>query len=149
MSKDRIGGAIFLLIGIYGCVFSFSLPFGEWNAPGAGIFPFAVSAMTLISGIFWIVQGKKGESGSAGVDWRGLLGQWLTPLKIIGCSAGFILLLKPLGYTVAASLYMFVLFAFVGRYKIWTSLVIACALGIGTGYFFGNILDIQIPRGIV
>jgi hypothetical protein len=147
MDKERAGSLIFLLAGIYGLIFSTGLPMGRWNEPGPGVFPLALSILLCLSGVLWFIHGKGKEK--AILDWGGLARKLATPVKIIGCTAGFILILGRLGYVVTASIYLFVLFLWVSRYRLWVAMGLAIAIGVGSWYFFEKLLSVQLPKGLL
>ncbi len=149
MSKERGGSLIFLAAGIYGLIFSSSLSLGKWNQPGPGVFPFALSVLLCISGIGWFIRGKgdgtKRESLGLGRFFR----KYYTPLRIVGLTLAFILSLEPLGYVLASTAYLFVLFLWVSRYKLGTALVLSVAFGVGSWVFFQRLLATPLPEGIL
>src|SRR5512143_1551298 len=121
MTKERGGSLIFLAAGIYGVVFSIGLPFGRWNEPGPAVFPLALSILLCISGIVWFVRGKtKGEARTSG-DVKGFLRKYVTAAQIVGLTGVFIFVLEPLGYLLTSILYLFFLFLWVCRYKLWVA----------------------------
>jgi len=149
MSKERGGSLIFFAVGIYGLAFSICLPLGRWNEPGPAVFPLALSILLCVSGIFWFIQGKgKGEKKeSAGLG--GFVRKYKTPLRIVGLTAAFIFALEPLGYLLASTLYIFVLFFWVSRYRAWIAVLLAVAFGPGSWLFFDKLLATQLPQGIL
>ena len=152
MSKERGGSLIFFAVGIYGLVFSIGLPLGRWNEPGPAVFPLALSILLCASGIFWFIQGKGKEEKekrekSAGLG--GFVEKYKTPLRIVGLTAAFILALEPLGYLLASTLYIFVLFFWVSRYRVWIAVVLAVAFGPGSWLFFGKLLATSLPAGFL
>lgn len=147
MKKERAGSFIFFFAGIYGLIFSLQLPMGRWNEPGPGVFPLTLSILLCLSGVLWFIQGKGKEEAS--LDWRGLTQKLVNPLKIIGCTAAFILILDRLGYVVTATIYLFVLFLWVSRYRLWVAMGLAIVLGVGSWYFFEKLLSVQLPKGLL
>ncbi len=145
MTKERGASLIFLFAGIYGFIFSVGLPLGKWNEPGPGVFPLALSILLCLSGILWFIQGKKRKEGR--MDWWGLARKRVTSFQIVALTAAFILSLDRLGYLLASSLYMFVLLAWISRYRVWAALGMAIALGGGTWFFFQKVLAVPLPRG--
>jgi len=145
MTKERTGSLIFFIAGIYGLVFSIGFPFGKLTEPGPGVFPFSISVLLIISGILMFVRGKEKEA----VDRTGLIRQLVTPIQIVGITAAFILVVERLGYLVSAFVYLFIIFLWICRYRLWTAIGLAGILGIGTWYFFVKILVIQLPGGIL
>ena len=149
MTKERGGSLIFLAAGIYGLVFSLPLSLGRWNQPGPGVFPLGLSILLCISGIAWFIQGKrKGEKKEA-VQGGGFVRKLMTPLKIVGLTAAFILTLTGLGYLLASTFYLFVLFLWVSRYRLGIALVLAVTFGAGSWLFFGRLLTTPLPKGFL
>ena len=147
MRKERAGSLIFFFVGIYGLIFTLLLPLGKWNEPGPGVFPLFLSILLSISGILWFIYGKQRGEGEAKMDWRGIARKLNTPLRIIGVTAAFVLTLDWVGYLVTSSLYLFILFLWVSRYRIWVAMGLAIILGAGSWYFFEKILAVQLPKG--
>jgi hypothetical protein len=88
----------------------------------------------LISGIFWFIQGKAKGASKVRIDWHGFIKKLLLPIKIVGITGVFILALGRIGYLLASPLYLFVLFFWVGRYRLRTSVVLAITFGAGSWY---------------
>ena len=78
----------------------------------------------------------KGKEEGGGTGWREIVRGFLTPMKILGITLAFILVLERLGYLLATPLFMFILFLWVCRYRIRVALVLAFVIGVGSWYFF-------------
>ena len=89
------------------------------------MFPLGLSILLCLSGVLWFIYGKR--KGEERIDWGGLVRKLVTPLKIVGLTAVFILTLDRLGYLITASLYMFFLFLWVSRYKFMITVGLAIA----------------------
>lgn len=149
MTKERGGSLIFLAAGIYGLVFSMGLSLGRWNEPGPGVFPLALSILLCVSGIVWFIRGKaKGEKKETVVR-EAFIQKFSTPLQIVGLTAVFILVLEPLGYLLTSVLYLFVLFLWVSRYRLWVAAVLAITFGAGSWLFFEKLLTTPLPKGFL
>jgi len=149
MGRQRVAGLIFLSIGILGFIDSIQLPWGTWAEPGPGLFPLAVSILLCLAGIVKVLQKKGREEGSGGEGWRKIVSGFLTPLKILGTTLAFIVVLERLGYLLATPLFMFVLFLWVCRYRLRIAMGLAIAMGVGSWYFFEKILAVQLPQGLL
>ncbi len=149
MNKERAGGFIFLFTGIYGLIFSVQLPLGKLHEPGPGVLPLSLSTLLFISGILWLVLGKGGGREKARIDFQGIIRKSLTPLQIVVLTVAFIFLLDLLGYLVASTLYLFLIFLWVSRYRLWAAAGLALVIGGGSWYFFGKILAVQLPKGLL
>ena len=149
MTKERGGSLIFLAAGIYGLFFSIQLPLGRWNEPGPAVFPLGLSIFLCIFGISWFLQGKgKGEKKEPASP-RGFIQKFTTPIQIVSLTAAFILTFELLGYLLASTIYLFVLFFWVSRYRLWTALVLAIAFGAGSWLFFEKLLATPLPKGFL
>ncbi len=149
MTKERGGSLIFLAAGIYGLILSIGLPLGRWNEPGPGVFPLSLSILLCVSGIVWFTRGKgkRKEKETAGL--RELVRKFATPLQIAGLTVGFILALEPMGYLLASIFYLFALFVWVSRYRLWIGAVLAITFGAGSWLFFGRLLSTPLPMGFL
>ena len=147
MNKERAAGLIFFLTGAYGFILSIQLPRGTWAEPGPAIFPLGISTLLILAGVLTFIFGKPNEK--EGIDWSGMVRQLLTPGKIVGLTAAFILVLDRLGYLLASSLFIFLLTFLVSHYRVWVAMGLAITIGVGSWYFFGRILAVQLPGGLL
>jgi putative tricarboxylic transport membrane protein len=143
MNKDRGGGLIFLLTGVYGLIFSHSLPMGRWNEPGPGAFPFVLAVLLAFSGVM-IIGRAKGKKEEKQKRWE-FLRKLITPLYIVLLTLGFILSLERVGYVASTLVYLFILFLGICRYKLPVAAGMAAVFGLGSWYFFVKILGVQLP----
>jgi putative tricarboxylic transport membrane protein len=149
MEKDRAASLIFLVIGTYGLIFSVQLPFGKLSEPGPGIYPLCLSILLLVSGMLWFIRGKAKRAIKVRIDWHQFIRKLFLPIKIVGITGVFILALGRIGYLLASPLYLFVLFFWVSRYRLWTSVALATTFGVGSWYFFEKVLVTQLPKGLM
>ena len=77
------------------------------------------------------------------------LRKYMTPVKITGITAVFILFLQPLGYLLASTLYLFVLLTWVSRYSLRIAIILSLAFGPGSWLFFKKLLSTPLPRGLL
>ena len=136
---------IFLLTGIYGITFSLSLPMGRWNEPGPGAFPFGLAILLAFSGIMIIIRAKRKKEEKKEGEGRGFLRNLITPLLIVLLTLGFILTLERVGYVSSVSVYLFILFFGICRYKLPLAAGMAVVFGLGSWYLFVKILGVQLP----
>ncbi len=100
----------------------------------------------------WYIFGGKGGEGKKKkqkIGWVEWSRNFVTPLKIVGATTAFIFLMEPMGYLLASSLYVFILFAWISRYRFGLAIGLALIIGAGTWYFFGKILAVPLPRGLL
>jgi putative tricarboxylic transport membrane protein len=147
MTKEQGGGLIFLAAGVYGLIFSIQLPLGRWNEPGPGVFPLALSILLCATGLGWTLQGRSKRQIEKRFNWQEFLEKLATPLKIGALTLAYILVLDRVGYLLTSLLYVFVLFWWVSRYKLWIAAGLAILLGVGSWLFFQRLLAVQLPKG--
>jgi putative tricarboxylic transport membrane protein len=145
MTKERGGGLIFLLVGIYGLIFSSTLPLGQWSEPGAGVFPLSVSILLCVSGISWLIAGKPKRGEETAIDWRSMARLMKTPFLTILITAVFVMAMTRIGYLAGSILFLFLVLLFVSHYRLRTAVALGTVLGIGGWLFFVKLLAIQLP----
>lgn len=143
MSKESIGGLFLLFVGSYAFLHSIQLLIGTWRQPGPGLFPLLLSVLLCIVATLIFISGK----GKEKIDWRGSIGQRMKPWQIVMLTIGFILAMKPVGYLVTSLFYLFVLFLWVCRFRMWVATILSALLAPATWYFFGKILGLHLPVG--
>lgn len=145
MKKEHTAGLIFLLVGVYGLIYSSQLPLGKWNEPGPGVFPMILAILLALSGVLTMVPRGKGEKVKGKSSWREFLWPLITPLQIVLLTIAYILCLEPIGYLASSLLYLFILFIWVCRYRLPMAMGMAAAFGLGSWYLFVKILGVQLP----
>jgi small neutral amino acid transporter SnatA (MarC family) len=147
MTKEQVGGLVFLAAGIYGLIHATQLPLGRWNEPGPGVFPLALSILLCATGLGWTLQRRSKREIEKRFNWQEFLEKLATPLKIGALTLAYILVLDRVGYFPTSLLYVFVLFWWVSRYKLWIAAGMAVLVGVGSWLFFERLLAVQLPKG--
>jgi len=145
MTKTRAGSLIFLLVGGYALVLSTQFPLGQWNEPGAGVLPLSLSILLCISGMLWFIAGKPKEGEKTGIDWRAIAKLVKVPFQIVALTAALVLMLTRVGFLLGTMIYLFLIFAWVSRFKLRVAIGLAIVLGTGSWLFFVKLLLIQLP----
>lgn len=148
MSKERSGSLFFLFTGIYGLIFSVQLPLGKLDNPGPGMLPLALAILLFFSGILWFFHDKVTPDERVKLDWE-FFKKHVTPFKIVLSTIMFVLILEPLGYLLTAFIFLLLLYFWVSRFNFWISTTLALFIGIGSWLFFGRLLSVQFPKGLL
>jgi putative tricarboxylic transport membrane protein len=143
MNKERIGSLFFLFTGLFALFHSLKYPIGSLTLPGPGMFPLVLSVLMCILGILIFVSGK----GKEGIDWHTPIKQLARPVKIFILTVGLILAFEPLGFLITSFFYLFGLFLWVCRFRLWVALMWAIVLMPASFIFFGKILGLLLPMG--
>jgi hypothetical protein len=96
----------------------------------------------------WSVQGNRKREEKAGIEIQKIISDLATPFKIVVVTLAFVLTVSQLGYLIASSLFLLLLFFWVGRYRLWVATGLAILVGVGSWSFFVKVLAIDLPRGI-
>lgn len=147
MSKERIGSLFLLGVGIYALCLSIGFPMGTLAQIGPGPYPLVLSILLCTAGAI-IFFSAKGGPERVKVDLIGFIKEHGKPLQIIILTGAYIIALKRAGYLAVSTLYLFFLFSWVSRYKLWVALVLSLLFGIGSWYFFVKICDVSLPKGL-
>lgn len=143
MTKERFGSLFLLLIGIYALIHAARLPMGDWNQPGPGVFPFALSLLLSVIGIALLVSSAQG----AKLNWKDTLSRQTKTWTIIGLTAVFILGFERLGFVPTSGLYLFFLFSRICRFSLAGAAALAAGITGAGWYLFVKTLNLQLPPG--
>ncbi len=144
---DRIGGIVWVGIGLVITAWSATFPFGRWAAPGPAFLPLACGAALVILGAALALRAPRGAVGEAGeprVPHRAALGRIVATLAALAVAA---VLVDRLGFTATVLVLMLFLLRAVGGVR-WP-LALAYAVGSAVGCFvvFQYLLGVELPVG--
>lgn len=151
---ERIGNVAFagvvVGLGVFALVGAFAIRVPAGQAIGPQVFPFAVAAILLGSGITLVIAALRGrvaprEEGEdidpdAKTDW------W-TILKLVALMVAVLLLLELLGWWMVAALLFGGVAWTLGAKRPWVAFLAGLVIGIGTQLLFGEGLGLFLPRG--
>jgi len=149
MSKnsDRFGFGIIFVLALYGVVSSAMMPLGQFQEPGPGFFPLALSTILLvISCLGTISAGPTAQDLARSVPFWG---DMKTPAKIVLAASLAILAFEPAGFLLTSSCFLVLLFLWVSRYPWWKALAFGVAGGFSAWLCFVKLLGVQMPAGFV
>ena len=143
MNKERIASLFFIFTGFFALFHSLKYPIGSLTLPGPGMFPLVLSVLMGLLGILIFISGR----GRERIDWRTPIRQLGRPLEIFILTVGFILAFERLGFLITSFLYLFGLFIWVCRFRLWVAFLWAIVLMPASFIFFGKILGLLLPMG--
>ncbi len=153
--RDRVGGLIWLGLGIALCIESIELGLGKIRHPGAGFLPFLSGVLLAILGVSLSLSDlSKGSGEEVGVKgekiweigyWKGYGLPFLSLLSLLG----YILVLNVLGFLLTTFLWLFFLFK-LGDPRRWLMPLTSAVSTVIISYLvFGVWLQLQLPKGII
>jgi hypothetical protein len=146
MTRDRISGIVFSLIGAAVLVASLNYPVGTLQKPGGGFFPLLAAALLLVLSVVFTF-----ESFTRHTDTRHappFFPAHETPRRILlGLAAlvAYRYLIPVVGFAPSTALFIFALSRFLENASWIRSLVFAVATGAASYYLFQAVLKIQMP----
>jgi putative tricarboxylic transport membrane protein len=141
-----VAGALLALAGVALAVSSVGLGLVVGAVPAPGFFPTVLGLLLAALGVALVVQAlwlrlRQGEDSYL----PDLLG-WRRLGYTAGATIGLLLVLEPVGYQVAMTLYVFGLLVLAGGRRLLPSAVIAVVFGVGTYVAFVYGLDLALPN---
>ena len=120
------------------------LPFGELNAPGAGMMPkLAAGLMMLFAGL--VILGAAGSAELARIDWRDRGHAAL----VVMITAGAVVAYRPLGFLITMALLVFALLVVVERRNALAAAAYSIGLTLFAYWLFGKALKSPLERGLL
>lgn len=146
---DRVGGVIWMVLGIALGIGSLRLGLGSLHKPGPGFMPFLTGVLLGSLGLllaFLNTRKRSEEKGGEKVSLRQFWGKGVYSLAISFLYAFF---LDPLGFIVATFLLIFSLLKIMGTRK-WFTPILISFLTVALSYFIFDVwLRIDFPKGIL
>ncbi len=133
------------------------LPTSRWEPLGAGAFPRIVVALLGLLCLAAMVESVRklrvlGLPSGFGRTARQAVVSHRLVIFVFATFAVYLLLLRPLGFSIATFLFLFVAQMIAARRTKWTALVALCiavVFSFGLNYLFGEVFMVFLPRGIL
>jgi putative tricarboxylic transport membrane protein len=140
----RLFGGVLLAFGIVCLIATFGVG-NDWAASGPRLAP-AVSSVLLIvlSRAYLVWPGRDlaehVREATAGTHWP-------TPVLLVAALVGYALLIEPLGYALATTIFFWLAAWLLGSDRPGRDVAIGLALGVVTSFAFTQWLNVQLPTG--
>jgi putative tricarboxylic transport membrane protein len=137
MTMERCTCVALTLVGLVALAQGWQLGLWQFGAPGAGLFPFvsgALLSITSLAGLF----GTQGSPQRA--DWPRVLCYGLA-------MGGFLILLEPMGFLIAAFVLLICVFLVLERMPLWRGLTLSICLSSASWVLFHVLLSVPLPNG--
>lgn len=151
--NDAIAGAV--LIVLAGLIYWLTRDFpGMYGQPyGPALFPRLIGVLMALAGLGLIVQGmrRRAEAPMLAVpDWARSPRHVASLLAVIAAVVFYIVVSRPLGFVLTGFMILAVLFVVLrGRAHVWSSLSLAAVTAIAIQQFFGDLLRVPLPWGVL
>jgi putative tricarboxylic transport membrane protein len=145
--RNMISSIVFFLLAAFVLMTSLGLGIGQLNNPQTGFMPFGASLLLIIFSLilFGTTYRNRAVSFRFADLWHTI--HWQKNLMAVTALAVYCLALPSIGYLIATSILMIILFG-LGGMKIWTA-ALGSVLSVFFSYgLFQFILKTPLPRGI-
>lgn len=152
-ANDAISGALFILLA--GAIFYFTQDFRVMPGQnyGAAFFPRVIASAMALLGLVLVVQGVRARGTAPWVafdDWTRSPRHVANVLLVIAVLVFYILASDWLGFLITGFISLFVLLLWLRGPAHWlSSLAISVLCIAGLQYFFGEVLRVPLPWGLV
>lgn len=138
-------GIGFLLYSIVFFVMSFDIPYQTRFGAGPGMYPRWLSGISIFIAVIYIWQSCTKQVFRFGKYFPGKIELINVALIVVSCIV-FMLLLNIVGFNIAGSLLMFVVFF--RNYKLWQSVLLSVAITFICFYLFKVVFAIPLPVNV-
>ena len=148
---ERIGGFIWLLLGIVVCIGAVRMRMGSLKKPGPGFMPFLAGALLGLFGLILLLSamsrsGDEERPTTSENEERGK--NWKMFLSCVLALFGYAFLLEPLGFYTTTGVFLFTLFKLANHPK-WVTPLISAGVTVILSYLIFTVwLKTQFPGGI-
>jgi putative tricarboxylic transport membrane protein len=146
---DRIAAIFFLIVGVFFVLYSRSVEIGSWHEPGPGFLPFwaGITLTAMAVALFLGSYARKAWAARASFfpqsdSWKRVLTTFLSLIV-------YVLLLTPLGFTLATFLFLAFLVKFIFPQSWVRTLLVAVLGSVIARLLFINFLETQLPKGFL
>lgn len=145
IGMDRICGITVLLIGLAIVWQATELKLGSFRVPGPGLYPLLLGLVTVLLSLFLIISPGKGEKKGSLFSRENMFGV----ARIYAIMLLYTAILEYTGFLIAGFLFIFFLFAFIGRMSLGWAAIRAFIVTVAAYLLFDLALKSQLPKGIL
>ena len=152
--RDLIAVVFWVALGLFVSIWSYAkLGIGKFNAPGSGLFPFALGILFTVLALYRLLMralpasgesaevSAQEESNEGGVRYKKLI-------FVMVAMFGYALLLEPLGFLITTFLAMTILFQSAGVSR-WSRAALYAVIVVLITYFLFTYLGVRFPPGVL
>jgi putative tricarboxylic transport membrane protein len=148
---ERIGGFIWLLLGIGVCVGAAKMRMGNLHKPGPGFMPFLAGALLGLFGLILLlstISRGGGEEKPTTSENEGRGKNWKMFFLCVLALFGYAFLIEPLGFYTTTGVFLFALFKLANHQK-WVMPLISAGVTVVLSYLIFTVwLNTQFPGGV-
>ncbi|SEF61805.1 putative tricarboxylic transport membrane protein [Nonomuraea solani] len=141
---QRIVSLGFLAAAVVVLAQAFAIPQGNgYQAVGPRAFPLLVGAGLAVVSVIGVAQAFKAEAAAAEET------HWPSVLMLLGALAAYALLLVPVGYWQATTVFFVAVARVLGSRRLLRDVLAGLVLALATYFLFDRLLGITLPPGLI
>ena len=146
---NRISALFFIGVGVFFSFYGRTVEIGAWSEPGPGFMPFWCGILLTGMAVALLIGSFKRKEWKTMPPFFPLADSWKRVLIGFLSMVAFLLLFKPLGFTLVTFLFIAVLLRTVFPQSWKRTLIAAFATAILSRLIFINFLETQLPLGFL
>ena len=146
---NRISALFFLGVGLFFSFYGRTVEIGAWSEPGPGFMPFWCGILLIAMAVFLLLGSFKRKEWKAMPPFFPLADSWKRVHIGFVSMVAYLLLFKPLGFTLVTFLFIAFLLKTVFPQSWTRTLIVASATAILSRLIFINFLETQLPAGFL
>lgn len=151
--NDAIAGAGLIVLAALIYWLTWDFPGMHGQPYGPALFPRLIAVLMTLAGLGLIVQGVRARGVVPMItvpDWARSPRHVASLLAVIAAVVFYIMVSRPLGFVLTGFIILAVLFIVLrGRAHLWSSLSLAAVTAIAIQQFFGDLLRVPLPWGVL
>jgi putative tricarboxylic transport membrane protein len=144
---DRAAAIFFLIVGVFFALYSRSVEIGSWHEPGPGFLPFWAGLTLTAMAVSLFLGSYARKAWAARPSFFPQSDSWKRVLTTFLSLIVYVLLLTPLGFTLATFLFLAFLVKFIFPQSWVRTLLVAVLGSVIARLLFINFLETQLPKG--
>jgi len=146
---NRISALFFIGVGMFFSFYGRTVEIGAWSEPGPGFMPFWSGIVLTVMAVFLLLGSFKRKEWQVMPPFFPLADSWKRVLMAFLSMIGYLLLFKPLGFTLVTFIFIAFLLKTVFPQNWKRTLIVASATAILARLIFINFLETQLPLGFL
>jgi hypothetical protein len=151
VTRPRIAGAVLLAMGAVALIATFAIPSARygWSITGPRFAPLLASIALILLALAFLLRTwwRPDRAWAEHVHAELSATHWPTPGLVLALLIAYVLLLAPLGYALATTIFVWLAAWLLGSDKPVRDVTVGLALGVVAGIVFGEWLNVQLPTG--
>ena len=146
---NRISAVFFIGVGLFFSFYGRTVEIGAWSEPGPGFMPFWFGMILTVMAVFLLMGSFKKKEGKVMPPFFPLADSWKRVFIGFFSMVTYLLLFKPLGFTLVTFLFIAFLLKTVFPQSWKRTLTVAAGTAILSRLIFINFLETQLPLGFL